>query len=128
MTKQQHGLCLIIDNEKFENDVLPFREGSQIDANNLDILFQELGFQVTMRRNLNYNDMMTTITEFSKKSEHFDAEMCIIILLSHGESDGLISAADGRSVSLIFGEKNFYEFFYLIKFFRFKKNKNLMIF
>ena len=67
MTKQQHGLCLIIDNEKFENDVLPFREGSQIDANNLDILFQELGFQVTMRRNLNYNDMMTTITEFSKK-------------------------------------------------------------
>merc|ERR1711974_25675 len=55
MTKQQHGLCLIIDNEKFENDVLPFREGSQIDANNLDILFQELGFQVTMRRNLNYN-------------------------------------------------------------------------
>ena len=41
------GLALIIDNERFENNVLPFREGSQIDANNLDILFEQLGFKVT---------------------------------------------------------------------------------
>lgn len=40
------GLALIIDNERFENNVLPFREGSQIDANNLDILFEQLGFKV----------------------------------------------------------------------------------
>ena len=41
------GLALIIDNERFENNVLPFREGSHIDANNLDILFEQLGFKVT---------------------------------------------------------------------------------
>ena len=75
MTKSKRGLCLIIDNEKFENDVLPFREGSHIDANNLDILFTELGFDVTLRRNLVYNDMMVTLSNFAKRPEHLDAEM-----------------------------------------------------
>lgn len=42
------GLALIIDNERFENNVLPFREGSMIDANNLDILFEQLGFKVSV--------------------------------------------------------------------------------
>ena len=42
------GLALIIDNERFENKVLPFREGSMIDANNLDILFEQLGFKVSV--------------------------------------------------------------------------------
>ena len=37
---------MIIDNEKFVNDVLPYREGSMIDSNNLDILFEQLGFKV----------------------------------------------------------------------------------
>ncbi len=47
MTKKIRGMCLIIDNETFENDVLPKREGSLIDSNNLDILFNELGFRVS---------------------------------------------------------------------------------
>ena len=46
MTKKIRGQCLIIDNEKFVNDVLPYREGSMIDSNNLDILYEQLGFKV----------------------------------------------------------------------------------
>lgn len=46
MTEKIRGQCLIIDNEKFVNDVLPYREGSMIDSNNLDILFEQLGFKV----------------------------------------------------------------------------------
>ena len=49
MHKRIRGQCLIIDNEKFVNDILPFREGSKIDSNNLDILFEQLGFKVTLR-------------------------------------------------------------------------------
>ena len=49
MTKKIRGQCLIIDNEKFVNDVLPYREGSKIDSNNLDILFEQLGFKVKAR-------------------------------------------------------------------------------
>ena len=50
MTRAVRGRCLIINNETFENDVLPQREGSLIDANNLDILFTQLGFKVRPRR------------------------------------------------------------------------------
>ena len=76
MSRRIRGQCLIIDNEKFINDVLPFREGSKIDSNNLDILFEQLGFKVTLRRNLNYNDMMRTINNFSDLSDHSNAQMC----------------------------------------------------
>ena len=76
MSKKIRGQCLIIDNEKFINDILPFREGSKIDSNNLDILFEQLGFRVTLRRNLNYNDMMRTINNFSDLLDHSDAQMC----------------------------------------------------
>jgi len=99
MTKKIRGQCLIIDNEKFVNDVLPYREGSMIDSNNLDILYEQLGFKVTVRRNLEYQDMMRTINNFSKMEDHIYSQMCIVIILSHGNDGGLINAADGKVVS-----------------------------
>jgi hypothetical protein len=100
MTRKIRGQCLIIDNEKFENDVQPFREGSRIDSNNLDLLFEALGFKVWLRRDLRYQDMMKTIQTFSKLAEHAEAQMCVVIILSHGDSGGLIFASDGRTVRL----------------------------
>ena len=52
MTKKIRGQCLIIDNEKFVNDVLPYREGSMIDSNNLDILYEQLGFKVRITKRI----------------------------------------------------------------------------
>ena len=43
------GQVLIIDNEDF-NELLNKRTGSLVDANNLDILFQELGKIFTSRK------------------------------------------------------------------------------
>jgi len=100
LTKKIRGQCLIIDNEKFVNDVLPFREGSKIDSNNLDMLFEQLNFKVTVRRNLSYSEMMSTIGKFADLEEHEDAQMCIVVILSHGEAGGLINAADKREVCL----------------------------
>lgn len=99
MSQKVRGLCLIIDNEKFINDVLPNREGSMIDSNNLDILFEQLGFKVTLRRNLGYQEMMTTINNFSKSPDHENSQMCVIIVLSHGNAGGLINSSDGKEVS-----------------------------
>ncbi len=47
MRKKPRGQCLIINNEKFVNNVQPYREGSNQDAINLDLLFEQLGFRVT---------------------------------------------------------------------------------
>ena len=46
MTRKPRGQVLIIDNEEFVNDVMPRRQGSLMDSNNLDILFEGLGFKV----------------------------------------------------------------------------------
>jgi len=61
MRAKPRGLVLIIDNEDFQQEVLPTRTGSLVDANNLDLLFGELGFRVTLRRNLGYHDMITEV-------------------------------------------------------------------
>ena len=98
MTKRVRGHCLIIDNEKFINDVLPSREGSMIDSNNLDLLFEQLHFKVVVRRNLGYQDMIRTVNNFSKLEDHAEAQMCAVIILSHGDAGGLINAADGKEV------------------------------
>ena len=54
------------------------------------------------RRNLNYQDMMRTINNFSDLPDHAEGQMCVIIILSHGEDGGLIYAADGREVCRFF--------------------------
>lgn len=97
MTSDPRGLVLIIDNENFDNEVLPTRTGSLVDANNLDILFEQLGFKVTLRRNLAYYDMMSEVQKFAAREEHKTGDMTVVVLLSHGRH-GLIAAADGREL------------------------------
>jgi len=97
MDSNPKGLVLIIDNENFDNEVLPTRTGSLVDANNLDILFGQLGFRVTLRRNLPYYDMITEIQKFAAKPDHKQGDMAIVAILSHGRH-GLISASDGREL------------------------------
>ena len=47
MTNRIRGKVFIINNEKFENeDKYPFREGSGVDAKNLESLFKQLMFEV----------------------------------------------------------------------------------
>lgn len=98
MRAKPRGLVLIIDNEDFQQEVLPTRTGSLVDANNLDLLFGELGFRVTLRRNLGYHDMITEVQKFSARTEdHQAADMAVVAILSHGRH-GLIAAADGREL------------------------------
>ena len=47
MSRKPRGQVLIIDNEEFVNDVLGKRHGTLIDSNNLDILFEGLGFKAS---------------------------------------------------------------------------------
>ena len=47
MTKEVRGLCLIINLEKFDDPVHRDRDGSGVDAKNLQKLTSELGFEVS---------------------------------------------------------------------------------
>jgi len=99
MEAKPRGLVLIIDNENFQGEVLPTRTGSVVDANNLDILFGQLGFRVTLRRNLGYYDMIQEVQRFAGRSEHAEADMAVLAVLSHGRH-GLVAAADGRELEV----------------------------
>ena len=57
MTRHPRGHALIIDNEVFDNDIYPKRHGSQLDANNLDLLFEGLGFKVRCFTDLQLKNM-----------------------------------------------------------------------
>lgn len=97
MESKPRGLVLIIDNENFQNEILPTRTGSLVDANNLDILFNQLGFRVTLRRNLPYYEMITEIQKFASKEDHSLGDMAVVAIMSHGRH-GLVAAADGREL------------------------------
>ena len=97
MASEPRGLMLIINNEDFDNDILPRRNGSLVDTNNLDILFGELGFRVTIRRNLGFYDMNTEIQKFAGKVDEAELDMVVVAVLSHGRH-GLVSACDGREL------------------------------
>ena len=47
MTKAIRGLCLIINLEKFDDPDTDDRNGSSVDAKNLEELAKELGFEVS---------------------------------------------------------------------------------
>jgi len=97
MQSKPRGCALIIDNEEFTNPQLPSRKGSLVDANNLDLLLEQLGFSVTLRRNLSYIRMRDEIYNFSKRVEHQKAEMTVVCIMSHGQH-GLIAGSDGREI------------------------------
>jgi len=97
MFSNPRGYALIINNESFVNDIYKYRSGSTIDANNLDILFEQLGFKVIVQNNRTYQEMREDINSFAQRQEHASSNMAIIVLLSHGE-DGLVFGTDGRKV------------------------------
>jgi len=93
MTKRPRGLCLIINNEKF--DVQTERRGSNVDANNLDILFEQLGFKNVVRSNLSAIELKKEVAQFAQSEAHANSQMAVVIVLSHGEN-GCIFGTDGN--------------------------------
>lgn len=47
MSSRPRGQAIIINNQKFDDEVTyPFRQGADVDADNLDNLFTQLDFKV----------------------------------------------------------------------------------
>lgn len=48
-----------------------------------------LHFQVRVRRNLIYTNLMAEIAEFASAKNHKYASMCVVVFLSHGNNEYL---------------------------------------
>lgn len=95
MTAFPRGLALIIEIEEYDNAVQTKRIGSDVDVANLKKLFQQLHFKSEHLRNLTRLDMLKALKDFAAHPDHRDADMMVLVILSHG-TDGRIITTDGR--------------------------------
>jgi len=95
MSSSPRGLALIINNIEFTYpDLFPYRKGANVDSENLAELFTQLGFKVETHLNLGRTDTFRVLIDFAARSEHKDADMAIVCILSHGTQHGRVVAAD----------------------------------
>ncbi|XP_067826620.1 caspase-9 [Heptranchias perlo] len=95
------GCCLIINNVDFySSSDLRCREGSDIDCEKVQKLFQKLHFEVIVKNNLT-KQMMETELESLAGKDHSNFDCCVVVILSHGslaqhrEFPGAVYGVDG---------------------------------
>lgn len=106
MFRRPRGQALIINIESYDNDVQERRLGTDVDVENLVELLKGLEFDVTLKRNLALTPFFREVTEFCCNKLHAEADMAIVVILSHGH-DGVVYASDGQSINMEY----IYEFF-----------------
>ena len=101
MTAKKHGVCLIINNIKFEGTDKE-RKGSERDEHNLVETWQYLGYRVEVRRNCSLAEITKIFDEIDSlltgaKDVENDSFVCCI--LSHGK-EHLIVSSDKKPVKI----------------------------
>ena len=96
MSSQPHGICAIINNEKFSSHTE--RVGTQVDEANLSQCFRYLGYNVEIHRNLTAHQIESLFCYY-RSSDHGNFDSFVVCILSHGE-DGHVFGTDSKSVNL----------------------------
>lgn len=91
MTAKVRGICLIINNVKFNNDFFCYRRGSDVDVHCFRQIFEQLGFVVKEERNCTRDHMRATFKDVAQKLCSFEHNALVVIILSHGTESGVYS-------------------------------------
>lgn len=98
MTGTKRGVCLIINNRNFTVKDLKTREGTEIDQECLERVFQWLGFKVEVHNDCTGEKMISVVQELSRRNHrHMDCVVCCF--LSHGE-EGAVYSVDRKRVRI----------------------------
>jgi len=99
MLSRPRGYALIINNLEFDDpDRFPNRKGAQVDGENLEILFTELGFRVMSYKNMKRKETLRKLIDFSDLTDRNEVDMMIVCILSHGLENGKIVTSDGFKI------------------------------
>ncbi|KDR22859.1 hypothetical protein L798_00179 [Zootermopsis nevadensis] len=93
MQHKRRGHAVIFNHDMFETRNYAPREGSHIDVENLREAFSSLLFDVTIHNNLEYSKIKKVITALAEE-DHSDADCIAVIVLTHGEENGLLVPRD----------------------------------
>uniref|UniRef100_A0A1I8I8W2 CASPASE_P20 domain-containing protein n=3 Tax=Macrostomum lignano TaxID=282301 RepID=A0A1I8I8W2_9PLAT len=95
MNHPKRGLCLIFNQVTFDPRTgQSTRIGSDVDADNLERSFKQLGFSIMPFRDLSCEKIVSVIKETARK-DHSNYDCVAVVLLSHGEN-GAIYGSDGK--------------------------------
>ncbi|PAA78189.1 hypothetical protein BOX15_Mlig031854g2, partial [Macrostomum lignano] len=83
MDHPSRGFCLIFNHVDFDSTRQPTREGSDVDASNIENSFRRLGFDVRTFRDLTASSLLDVLREFRLKN-HSNNDCFAVVLLSHG--------------------------------------------
>lgn len=98
MSRDPRGLCIIINNLAFKDEAKN-RYGGEVDEEKLFSLFTDLSFEVEVKNDLKYNEIMDTAEEYAKKDHtHFDA--FVMIVMTHGGNGDTIYGVNGKPISV----------------------------
>ncbi|KAM3851568.1 caspase-1-like [Vipera latastei] len=102
-------LALIICNIKF--DYLDFRNGAEVDLEQMTLLLEDLGYKVEIRTNLNSQEITTCLKNFAAREEHKTSDGMFVVLMSHGQLDSLYGVNSVGRHSDIFSIKTIFSTF-----------------
>lgn len=88
ITSHPKGRILILNNE-FKNAALK-RKGSDLDVKNMMVLWQSLGFAIEIVSDLTAEGMQQAVKDFVTSQSMIRANICAILVMSHGEEDDFI--------------------------------------
>ncbi len=88
----------MINNLEFQNKS-DNRKGGEIDEEMLGSLFTDLSFEVDVRHDLKYNEIMDTAEEYASK-DHTDYDAFVMIVMTHGGDGDAICGVNGKTISV----------------------------
>lgn len=94
MSRVPRGLCLIINNLEFQKESLN-RHGGEYDEEMLSDLFSKLSFEVHVKNDLKYNEILDTAEEFASR-DHSEYDAFVMIVMSHGADGDAIYGVRGK--------------------------------
>ncbi|XP_071949585.1 caspase-8-like [Antedon mediterranea] len=100
MTSIPRGICLIINNIKFqEESQMKERTSSEIDEDELRRVFKYLGFIVEVKRDQTAQEMKDVMDEMRRR-DHSQYDCFVCCLLSHGRL-GEVAGSDGKTCNIL---------------------------
>ena len=94
MRRKPRGLCLIINNLEFREKRLN-RYGGEFDEQLLHKLFLELSFEVHVKHDLKYSEILEAAEEYASR-DHSNFDAFFMIVMSHGADGDAIYGVSGK--------------------------------
>ena len=98
MERDPRGKCVIINNVNFHNKDYN-RPGAEHDEKELVKLFEELHFEVEVRKDLEWDQMRNAAIEYAR-IDHSNFVAFVMIVMSHGDNLDKIFGVDMRTIGV----------------------------